>query len=514
MNQAVEENLAGVPKEENAPEAAVTPGELRQRTARGALVATVVQGVSLVLRIGSMMVLARLLLKEDFGLTGMVMAFTGVLTVLRDAGLSMVTVQRESITAAQTSTLFWLSAALGSVLAILTALGAPLLVAFYAEPRLFWVTVLMSTTFVINGVSVQHRAIMQRRMRISRLAIVDVGSLMLSIVLAVSMAWKGWGYWSLVAMTVAQPAVGAIGVWLATRWNPGRPRLQAGVGSMMRFGGAVTLNNITMYIAYNADKALLGRFFGAEALGVYGRAYQLINLSTENLNTVMGVVAFPALSRLQGDPGRQKSYFLTGYALLLSLAIPLAGACALFAEDIVLVALGPQWQDASSVFRLLAPTVIVFGLINPLGWLLYATGHARRNMWLALLIGPVVVLGYFAGLQYGPEGVAIGYSAAMVLLVVPVIVWATRGLPITPRDMLRAAAPIVCSAAAASAALLVAADLLAQIENGLLRLVGDSTAFFAAYLVMLLFVMNQKTMFIRVLRETGLWPLKGLAEAR
>jgi O-antigen/teichoic acid export membrane protein len=263
-----------------------------------------------------------------------------------------------------------------------------------------------------------------------------------------------------------------------------------------------------MYFAYNLDKVLLGRFFGAEALGVYSRAYQLINMSTENLNTVMGAVTFPALSRLQSDPGRQRSYFLTGYKLLLSLAVPLATACALFAEDIVLVALGPQWQDASRILRLLAPTVLALGLINPFGWLLYATGHARRNLMLAFVICPVVIVGYACGLPYGPEGVALGYSLAMLLLVIPVIIWSTRGLPITALDVVKASAPVLGAAAAGAGALLAAAQWASRVDPAILRLAGESAAFFAVYLIVLLFVMNQKPIFVQVLRGTGLWPKK------
>src|SRR5207302_9748284 len=143
--------------------------------------------------------------------------------------------------------------------------------------------------------------------------------------------------------------------------------------SMLWFGGTVTLNNVVVYLAYNVDKVLLGRFWGAEALGVYGRAYQLINLPTENLNSTIGLVAFPALSRVQNDPVRLKSYFLKGYSLFLSLVLPITVACGLFAEDIIRVFLGAQWHEAARIFRLLAPTILAFAVVHPCGWLMQAT---------------------------------------------------------------------------------------------------------------------------------------------
>src|SRR6476646_3132216 len=115
--------------------------DLKQQTARGAVVSVVAQAATFVLRISSMVILARLLLPKEFGLVGMVTAVTGFLALFKDVGLSMATVQRVSITEAQTSTLFWINAGLGVGLAVISAALAPVLAAFYTEPRLVWVTV-------------------------------------------------------------------------------------------------------------------------------------------------------------------------------------------------------------------------------------------------------------------------------------------------------------------------------------------------------------------------------------
>ena len=81
---------------------------------------------------------------------------------------------------------------------------------------------------------------------------------------------------------------------------------------MMLFGGTLTLNGLVAYVAYNAEKVLIGRFWGADAIGIYGRAYQLVNIPTENLNSAVGEVAFSALSRLQDDPIRLKELLPEG----------------------------------------------------------------------------------------------------------------------------------------------------------------------------------------------------------
>jgi O-antigen/teichoic acid export membrane protein len=488
---------AGSPSSDHAPH------DLKRKTARGALVSTFGQGANFVLRTGSMVVLARLLTPADFGLVGMATACTGFLALVQDAGLSMATVQRATITRAQTSTLFWINLAVGVILAALCAAMAPLVVAFYHEPRLFWMMVVFGSGFLFSGAAAQHRAIMQREMRFSHLAMIDIAALCVSIAVGIAMAVAGKGYWALVGMALALPVVSLIGVWVAGGWLPGPPQRQAGVRSMLRYGGTVTLNGVIVYIAYNADKVLLGRFCGAEVLGIYGRAYQLINLPTANLNSAIGSVAIPALSRLQNDPERLKNYFLKGYSLFLSLVLPITVACALFAEDIVLVFLGPKWGAAVPVFRWLAPTILAFALINPPGWLMLATNRAGRSLLIALMIAPIVILGYFVGLSHGPEGVAAGFSVTTVLLVVPVIAWATRDTAITAIATFRVVMRPVLAILLGTAVTVMLWGFIHLLNPPILRLVVANTVLFGVYGLVLWFVLGQKVVYLSLLREIG-----------
>jgi PST family polysaccharide transporter len=459
------------------------------------------QVAALLVRVASMVILARLLFPKDFGLLGMVVAFTGFLSIFRDFGLSLASVTRVSITEDQRSTLFWVNVAAGGVLAALCAAVAPVLVIFYAEPRLGQITIALGMGFVFSGASAQHRAILQRAMRFRELAVVDTVSLFLGAVVGISMAALGFGYWALVAMTVTPQVASMLGVWRATRWNPGGPRRGANVRSMLQYGGTVTLNSVVVYIAYNVDKVLVGRFWGADALGIYGRAYQLINYPSDVLNSAVAQVAFPALARLQNDPVRLRSFFRRGYSLLFVVALPMSVACALFAEDIVEVFLGPKWMEAASIFRLLAPTTIVFALVNLFGCLMMATGHALRSLKIALLIAPTVIAGCVVGLPYGPQGVAAGFSVAMVLLALPVIVWSSHGMPISMRDVLGAISPALISIVAGVAMVALSQQYVQAIEPVLLRLTVQTGVLFGVYSLVLLFALNQWTYYLKILDE-------------
>jgi PST family polysaccharide transporter len=377
---------------------------------------------------------------------------------------------------------------------------APVIAAFYHEPRLFGVTVVLAAGFLFNAAGVQHSALLQRQMRFTAMAVIGVVALVVSTAIAIVGAEAGYGYWALVAMTVTLPIVSTMGFWLATAWVPGMPHRRVGLRPMMRFGGTVTLNGLVAYVAYNAEKVLIGRFWGADAIGIYGRAYQLVNIPTDNLNTAVGEVAFSALSRVKDDPSRFKSYFLKGYSLVLAMTLPMTIACVLFADDVVFVLLGKQWKDAVPIFRLLAPTILTFALINPLGWLLYSLGLVKRSLNIALVFAPSIVVGYVIGLHYGPKGVAFAYSAVMTLWVIPFIAWCVHGTVVSLRDVLLAVARPLGSGILAGALAFGVRLLWGQYLSPLPRLVLECSVLLVAFCGLLLFAAGQKSLYLDLLR--------------
>jgi O-antigen/teichoic acid export membrane protein len=413
--------------------------DIKSKALHGGLIRIIAQLAIFVLRFGSLMALARLLTPGDFGLVAMVAALAGILNLLRDFGLSTAMVQRPTVTSELISALFWTNMLVAALSVALIMTLSPLIVSFYKEPRLQAITIALATGFLFNAAGVQHIAILEREMRFSRLALIDMASVAIGSALAITVAWQSGGYWSLVLMMVVVPLASTVFAWSSTGWIPGRPNRGVGVRQMIHFGATTTLNGLVVYVAYNLDKVLLGRYWGAEALGIYGRGYQLANIPIENLNSAVGGVALSALSRLQDDPERFRTYFLRGYSLLLSLTIPIALAFGLLADDIVAVVLGRNWGEVGPILRMLAPTVIVFALINPLGWFMFALGLVRRSLTIALLLAPLVICGYLIGLPHGPIGVAACFSITMVLWVVPHILLCVRKTMVSPKDILLAA---------------------------------------------------------------------------
>ena len=446
------------------------------------------------------MILARILDPKDFGLVAMVTVLTGVLNLFRDFGLSTATVQRTSVTEDQLSTLFWINVLVGALLTCVALAGAAFIADFYHEPRLRMITIASAGVFLFNALGVQHSALLQRQMRFATLAAIDTLSVIISVAVGIVAALHGLEYWALVGMTLAAPLVYSISVWLASSWIPGLPHRNVGIGSMMRFGGTVTLNSIVVYVAYNLEKVLLGRFWGADALGIYGRAYQLVNLPTENLNSAVGEVAFSALSRIKDDATRLKSYFLKGYSLVVSVTLPITVACVLFADDLILIVLGPKWSDAAPIFRLLAPTILIFAMINPMWWLLASKGLVGRSLKIALVLAPLVMASYVVGLPYGAKGVALAYSTTMTLWVIPHLAWCVHGTGVSLKDIMWAISRPLLSAIIATALAWGAVLLLPGSSPPIGRLLLGVPVLLVAFVGMLFYVMGQKSFYLDLFR--------------
>lgn len=475
---------------------------LKRRTIQGGVAKLFGQAANFILRLAFLMIMARLLSPEEFGLVAMVTVVTGFYGLFTSAGLSSATVQRVTVTDEQVSTLFWINMLIGAVLCALCLATAPLLVAFYHEPRVSWVTAALATGFLVNAAGVQHIAILQRDLRYVTLTTMEVLAQLVSIAIGLAFAVAGFGYWAIVASTLAGPAVMTVLAWAITRWIPGRPHRDAEIGSMLRFGGAVTIQSVVSYGAQNIDKVLIGRVGGPAALGIYGRAYQLVSMPMTSISSAVGWVAFSALSRIQEDTRRYRSYFLKGYAVVVSFVVPIIVFMAVFADDTVRIVLGAQWSDVVPILRLLAPAALVLVLIEgPTYWLLHSLGLAARSLWITLAFSCVMLVACVVGVPYGAAGIALATSIALVLWLVPHLGWCVRGTPVHLSDLLQTAWRPLLGGILASSVSFVAVH---NVSQPLGRLVLGGILMCCTYLAIAWFVFRQKDFYLSLARDLRL----------
>ena len=416
--------------------------DLKGRSVRGGAVTLGTQAIKFVLQLGSTAVLARLLTPADFGLIAMVAVFTGFVGLFKDLGLSMATVQREHITHAQVSTLFWINVALSILLAGIGCALAPVVAWFYGEPRLLWVTVAISCTFIFGGLAAQHTALLRRQMRFGGLAVRDITSQAVGLTVAVSLALDGWTYWALVAQVGATGMVGTLSVWTASGWRPGAVARDAELGRMLRFGGHLTGFTILNYGVNNLDYLLLGRVWGPNALGIYNKAFQLMSIPSRQLAAPVRAVAMPGLSRLANDPSKLCRSYETLVGRLAILLCPIIAFVVAVPELTVDILLGSQWVDASPILFWLALGSLRAPLSNTAGTLLTSLGMTRELFRWGFIGGAVMMTGIVVGLPYGARGVAVAYTVATLAVGTPLLlIYLSRVTEISVRSLGKAMVP-------------------------------------------------------------------------
>ena len=407
--------------------------ELKQKSIFGAMWTFGAQGGKLLLQMLSVVLLARLLAPEDYGLFGMAAVFTQMVFIVKDLGLSQAAVQKKTLLPEESSALFWINVLFVTVLAAVCCVCAPLVAAFYDEPRLAAVVAVSSAANLIVGLSAQHKAILQRQLRMKELAFVEVLSKAISLVSGVAGALCGLRYWALVLATIADAAAHTLLLWFFCRWKPALVSLSHG-RECLKFGLDVAAFNLMNFFSRNIDKILVGKFHPVEVVGYYNKAYQAVSFPIQHLRGPILQVANPALARLQDDPEKFRNYYRR---LLSVLAFVSVAPVALFiplAEEFVLVLLGRQWIPASGTFALLAVSALIQPVASTRGSVLVAAGKSRAYFAWGVVNTVCTVSAFAIAAPRGIEAMALGYAVVNYGLLLPSWIFCARGTPVRWMD--------------------------------------------------------------------------------
>ena len=410
--------------------------DLKGRSVRGGAVTMAAQICKFVLQMGSTVVLARLLLPEDYGLIGMVTVIINFAGLFKDLGLSTATIQKSEINHKQVSTLFWINFVISCATALVVAALAPVVASFYKEPRLTWITLALASSFIFSGLTVQHQALLKRRMSFTSLAKIEIISMLVGVVTAMISAWYGLGYWALVLMQIATSIANAVGVWVACSWRPGVPLLRSGIRSMLAFGGNMTGFNIVNYFSRNLDNILIGQYWGPQQLGLYAQAYKLLLLPINQINGPITSVALPALSSLQSEPEKYRRYYYKAILLITTLGMPIVGFMFASADKVILLILGQQWLGAVPIFRFLMPAAFIGTFNVATGWAYTSLGRTDRQFHSGIVTSTINVLIFLISVRWGAIGVAAAYGLSRPIILLPLIIHCYSKTPLRLIELL------------------------------------------------------------------------------
>lgn len=359
--------------------------------------------------------MSRLLSPEDFGVMGVAAIFVGLAELLSELGVGPAIIQIRDLTKTHLRVGFTLAVFLGIVLVLILWVMAPFVGRFFNDADVTPILRGVSFDFLLGGFGVVSQSLLRRKLLFRKLMWVDVGSYTFGYALVgIGMAWGGYGVWALVGATLTQRFLKSV-LLLIMEPIPLKPSLsRPELRDLTHFGGGITLARLFNYGASQGDYFIVGRALGVEPLGIYTRAYRLMNLPANYLGRVLDTVLFPVMAKIQNEvPRLTKSYF-TGIATISIVCAPVGILMIILAPEIVNVLLGPQWTAVVIPFQILALGVlprVSYKIDNSLA---KAMGAVYQRSLRDALYAVAVISGAIIGLNWGLVGVAFGVLGALV----------------------------------------------------------------------------------------------------
>lgn len=377
-------------------------------------VATVVLGVLQVA------VLARLLDPADFGLMTMVTTIVGFAYIWADLGLSNAVVYRQDATRDQLSTMYWANLGAGVIVFLVAIALTPLVSAFYNEPRVRGPYLWACLGFLIIPFGQQFQMLLQKEMRFRRMGAIEVLAGLVGLFVSVGTALHGSGVYALVwgqlAAFSSRSALLVVTGWRL--WRPGLHVAWADLRGIIGFGLYQMGERSIYYVTANADYLLIGRYLGADDLGIYTIAYTLVVQPLLRMRTVLTRVAFPVFARRQNDPGALRRGFCEMIELVGVATFPLYLGLAALAPLAVPVIFGWEWTASVVLVQAMVIMGMAKTLSNPANSIFLARGRADVSFWENVAAAVVTIVALRLLVMEGTLAVAWAQSAVNIVFFV------------------------------------------------------------------------------------------------
>ena len=385
----------------------------------------------------SMIVLARVLTPDDFGLVSMCAVFIGLAAMGNEFGLMNALIQRQELTRDETDSVFWLNMAIGILFALLGALLAPLIARFYGEAQLQVIFPVLSLTFILTSLGLVQNALLRRQMDFRSVALSNTVAAVVAAVVSVVLSLAGLGVWSLVLGTLAGAATSSLFLAVRSRYVPRLHFRLAEARHFASFGAAMTVSDFSNYGTNQLDRLIIGRGLGTGSLGAYTIASNLAMFPATKISTAIAGVTLPAFAKIQGDLGRYSAAYRRATRLSAIVMLPPLATAAVLSRELVLGLYGPQWTEAVIPFAILC----FAGMVRSVGVLTSVVfrGLGRPEVEMRWSLAAVALTAALAliGVNWGVVGVALGVTVAALAAWIPKQVAACGLLELKPTSLFR-----------------------------------------------------------------------------
>ena len=368
---------------------------------------TFIQNIAVkVLSVVFTIILARLLMPEDYGLVGMLSIFIAISEVFIHSGISQALIQKPDCSDDDFSTAFYFNVAVSFFIYAVLFVTAPLISDFYNEPQLTVLTRVLSLNFVFGSLNIVQQAKLTKAMDFKPLAVISLVCTFVSGIVGIYMAYNSFGVWALVAQTLCSTLLRVVTFPLFTKWHPNRPFKRQSFRHLWGYGSKILVTGIMDVITRNLSNILIGRFYDKEQVGYFSKARNFADIPATTLSSVLGTVIFPVLSEIQGDKHRLRYVYKKVLLNTFTTTFPLMILLAILAEPLVIVLFTEKWLPSVPLLQIL----LLARMFLPLNYLnaslLQGTGEAKLYMKLYFITGPISLFAISISIPLGVQAMA------------------------------------------------------------------------------------------------------------
>lgn len=322
---------------------------LKNKTIKGTVWSSIerfsVQGIQFVV----MIIMARILTPEDYGLVGMLAIFIAVSQTLIDSGFSQALIRKQDRNETDNSTVFFFNVIVGLVLYSAMWIFAPVIADFYGEPILVPLTRVISIGFIFNSLTVVQRALLTTNLDFKTQAKASLIASILSGVVGIYMAYTGYGVWSIVIQQIANLGLVAILLWVFSSWKPLWVYSWKSFHDLFGFGSKLLASGLLDTIYNNIFLIVIGKIFKASDLGFYTRSSQFSGFASSNLTGIFQRVSYPVLCTIQNDDGRLTEVYRRMLKTSAFVIFPLMIGMAALAKPMIITFLTEKWLFSATL---------------------------------------------------------------------------------------------------------------------------------------------------------------------
>ena len=384
------------------------------------------------IRFVAVIVLASILSPEEFGLMAMALVVMGMLNLFQNMGTMAAIIQKQDLTPDLLHSVYWMNVLVGLFLAAILWLTSGVIADIFDDARLAPLLAFLALGFAVFGFGSVPQALLHRRMMFRQAAFVQIATVVVYAVLALTLAYYGYGVWSIVIAHVVQSILTAVLFLAIAMWRPRFHFAWSDISSIFSFSANLTAFDVLNYLLFNADRFIVGRYLGAGALGIYDLANRLCGYVVRFFLPALMRVLFPAMARIADDDERLNKALLRAMAGMVLVFAPTVAGIAAISDIFIEVVFDPRWSAVTLLIPILAVRYLLELILRIVAVLYRVKGRTDLLLYWGIGSGAVFVLSYVVGLQWGIVGVAVAQSLAMCALTYPAlrIPLSLTGLPI------------------------------------------------------------------------------------